>query len=60
MSSVPIPDDMSGYADTDDAIGHGWCITQRMTKGCTRVKGECENVDGIVHACVFIQHGWLC
>ena len=54
MSSVPIPDDMSGDADTDDAIGHGWCITQRMINGCTRVKGAGSNVDGIVNACVFM------
>ena len=53
MSSVPIPSDMRGYADTDDAIGHGWCITQRMIHGCTRVKGAGSNVDTIVHAYVF-------
>ena len=54
MSSVPIPDDMSGDADTDGAIGHGWCITQRMINGCTRVKGARTNVDRMVNAYVFM------
>ena len=54
MSSVPIPNDMSGYADTDDAIGHGWCITQQMINGCTRVKGARTNVDRMVNAYVFM------
>ena len=40
MMACPVcqnPNDMSGYADTDDAIGHGWCIKQRMINGCARV-----------------------